>query len=605
MKCANCGFVMPGGAKYCPACGHEVCNAEYQSDDYIQEKDEDFEKKSDYLPIKNTVTYEKLCLAAGLVVFAAGIQASILGKWLCTVVCCVQAAGLAYGFLVHKRLFSGHPRQRKYISAAVSFGLSAVYISLFVFTGSGLYEKDTGDTFVLPAPARVQPTAIKGYEYIWVADKYTLYTANVLSDTSVKIQKYKRDEPGRYAEYTADVATVKTVEEESFSFLDSDTTTFVLTLPDEGDGTAVFTVNTAGQDRMTGSGCNRRIACYTRQSDDWHCYRAWALTDRLVKIECWCRESSDDEFYYGWDVGVADTYSAGFEWTDDSRTSFLLEIKDAHNPSRIDNGQLGFELENPDYRYACASDYLKSKQVGPGQAAVPGEKYDFLGENYRNIYNTLTDAGFTNITLTPVYDIILGIFATAEDVESLTVDGYDDYEQGEVFDIDVPIVITYHMPASSRPEREGQTSSQPGDNSALSRPESQVSERPSQRQPLTPDNCPQLKEMLENKADMDDSYGDFARKYAGQTIEFDGRIDYCTKHGNYNTRFDYLVSAGDYDPDSQTGPSFKFENVNYYDLNTDLDIVSVGLNVKITAQVVRYDTGSGLFYLKPISVKSR
>ena len=66
MKCANCGFVMPGGAKYCPACGHEVCNAEYQSDDYIQEKDEDFEKKSDYLPIKNTVTYEKLCLAAGL-----------------------------------------------------------------------------------------------------------------------------------------------------------------------------------------------------------------------------------------------------------------------------------------------------------------------------------------------------------------------------------------------------------------------------------------------------------------------------------------------------------------------------------------------------------
>lgn len=293
MKCANCGFVMPGGAKYCPACGHEVCNAEYQSDDYIQGKDEDFEKKSDYLPIKNTVTYKKLCLAAGLVVFAAGILASILGKWLCTVVCCVQAAGPAYGFLVHKRLLSGHPRQRKYISAAVSFGLSAVYISLFVFTGSGLYEKGAGDTFVLPAPARVQPAAIKGYEYIWVADRYTLYTANVLSDTSVKIQKYKRDEPGRCAEY------------------------------------------------------------------------------------------------------------------------------------------------------------------------------------------------------------------------------------------------------------------------------------------------------------------------AGQTIEFDGRIDYCTKHGNYNTRFDYLVSAEDYDPDSQTGPSFKFENVNYYDLNTDLDTVSVGLNVKITAQVVRYDTGSGLFYLKPISVKSR
>lgn len=122
---------------------------------------------------------------------------------------------------------------------------------------------------------------------------------------------------------------------------------------------------------------------------------------------------------------------------------------------------------------------------------------------------------------------------------------------------------------------------------------------------LTVDNCPELAAMLSNKAEIDSSYSSFASKYKGQNIEFDGRIDYCAKHENYNTRFDYLVSAGDYDPDHQIGPTFKFEDVNYYDLNTDLDTVSVGLNVHIVAEVKSFDSNSGLFYLDPVSVTGR
>lgn len=122
---------------------------------------------------------------------------------------------------------------------------------------------------------------------------------------------------------------------------------------------------------------------------------------------------------------------------------------------------------------------------------------------------------------------------------------------------------------------------------------------------LTVENCPELAAILSNKAEIDDSYSAFATKYKGRIIEFDGRIDYCTKHENYNTRFDYLVSAGDYDPDHQIGPSFKFENVAYYDLNTNLDTVSVGLNVHIVAEVVSFDSNSGLFYLDPVSVTGR
>ena len=122
---------------------------------------------------------------------------------------------------------------------------------------------------------------------------------------------------------------------------------------------------------------------------------------------------------------------------------------------------------------------------------------------------------------------------------------------------------------------------------------------------LTVENCPEFAAMLGNQSEFDPSYSDFAEKYKGRKIEFDGRIDYCTNYENYNTRFDYLVSAGDYDPDSQIGPVFKFENVNYYDWNTDMDTVSVGTNVHIIAEVESFDSNSGLFYLDPVSVIQR
>lgn len=157
------------------------------------------------------------------------------------------------------------------------------------------------------------------------------------------------------------------------------------------------------------------------------------------------------------------------------------------------------------------------------------------------------------------------------------------------------------------PDKDKEETSKPEETSSTPEDTEPEESEPEDVEPenLTVDNCPELAAMLSNKAEIDASYSAFATKYKGRIIEFDGRIDYCTKHGNYNTRFDYLVSAGNYNPDSQIGPSFKFEDVNYYDLNTDLDTVSVGLNVRIVAEVVSFDSNSGLFYLDPVSVTSR
>lgn len=121
---------------------------------------------------------------------------------------------------------------------------------------------------------------------------------------------------------------------------------------------------------------------------------------------------------------------------------------------------------------------------------------------------------------------------------------------------------------------------------------------------LTIENCEELAAILANKAEIDDSYGNFASKYSRKTIEFDGRIDYLCNNGSYKTRYDVLVSAGDYDPNHQIGPAFKFENVSILDMGADDDI-HVGDNVHIVAEVVKYDSSTGLFFLEPISLTHR
>ncbi|MBR7162970.1 MAG: DUF4839 domain-containing protein, partial [Clostridia bacterium] len=82
---------------------------------------------------------------------------------------------------------------------------------------------------------------------------------------------------------------------------------------------------------------------------------------------------------------------------------------------------------------------------------------------------------------------------------------------------------------------------------------------------------------------------DFARKYKGKTIQIEIGIWFYELHGNYTTRYDILVGAGDFDPNSCSGPSFKFEDVNYYNLGLDTlfveDEIWVGRNVIITAKV--------------------
>lgn len=126
---------------------------------------------------------------------------------------------------------------------------------------------------------------------------------------------------------------------------------------------------------------------------------------------------------------------------------------------------------------------------------------------------------------------------------------------------------------------------------------------------LTVENNKDLATLLAVKDPSNPFVSEFAKKYAGRTIKFNGNIANMTYHGDYKTRYDYLIYAGDFSKTSSIGPNFKFENVSVSDLHlTGSKIpqyIEAGQNLSITATVEEYNKTSEVFSLKPISTEIR
>lgn len=110
------------------------------------------------------------------------------------------------------------------------------------------------------------------------------------------------------------------------------------------------------------------------------------------------------------------------------------------------------------YKLFCANDkitldstYVERKHAaGEGQAMVPASAVDFKRKNHKTVLEELGKAGFTNIETDILYDILPGWTGEGE-VESVTIDTATNYARGDVFEADVPIVITYHMSKKDSP----------------------------------------------------------------------------------------------------------------------------------------------------------
>lgn len=127
---------------------------------------------------------------------------------------------------------------------------------------------------------------------------------------------------------------------------------------------------------------------------------------------------------------------------------------------------------------------------------------------------------------------------------------------------------------------------------------------------ITVENNADFAQLLQVRDYCSETVSDFASKYAGRTIAFDGYIGALNNHDDYKTRYDILINEGDYDESSFSGPEFQFRDVNIVsDLNLTgpniPDTLAVKDALRITAEVKEYEEKSCLFLLEPVTTEFR
>lgn len=129
--------------------------------------------------------------------------------------------------------------------------------------------------------------------------------------------------------------------------------------------------------------------------------------------------------------------------------------------------------------------------------------------------------------------------------------------------------------------------------------------------PLTAATNGDFKRLLALTDGCSEEIAAFADKYAGRNIAFDGSIVAMNNHGDYKTRYDILVNAGDYSATQAIpGPNFQFRNVNVV---SDLkltgrnipDTIGRGQNLRVLAKVDTFIANQCLFLLDPVSTEVR
>ncbi|PFG41426.1 uncharacterized protein DUF4839 [Isoptericola jiangsuensis] len=122
---------------------------------------------------------------------------------------------------------------------------------------------------------------------------------------------------------------------------------------------------------------------------------------------------------------------------------------------------------------------------------------------------------------------------------------------------------------------------------------------------LTRKSSDEMAAVLDERDNCSELIGAFAKKYQGQEIQFNGTFVYMALHGDYSTRYDFLIQQGDVDPSAAgTGPVFQFRDVNIvHDLHLAGDIpetVGQGDRARFTAEVSEYNPDTCVLQLRPV-----
>lgn len=205
-----------------------------------------------------------------------------------------------------------------------------------------------------------------------------------------------------------------------------------------------------------------------------------------------------------------------------------------------------------------SSGEIDSPAADGDDVAMPSSSADFEEQQYEEVVESLTEAGYTNVTATALGDLVTGWLKDPGEVKSVTVGDVDEFDDGEAFGRDAEVVVSYH----SFPD-EG------GDNS---------------EDVLTIENSEDLAALLSGPAS-GPTVEAFTAKYGegNTTISFDAHVTYLLASERYTYSSAYLVAG---DSGSTAGPVFEFTPLLIPE-SSPLQQADLreGQNVRITAQV--------------------
>ncbi|GGE32099.1 DUF4839 domain-containing protein [Streptococcus himalayensis] len=274
---------------------------------------------------------------------------------------------------------------------------------------------------------------------------------------------------------------------------------------------------------------------------------------------------------------------------------------------------------------ACSKD---SKEMETNTIKLPITSENIHKQNYKTIVNQLKDAGFTNVKVEKIEDLITGLLKKDGQIESVSINGDTDFIKGSKYEKDSKITVTYHTfkedkedspsskeAASSSSKEKADSSSSSKENtstsasskestSSKSEPSTSEPEKPAEEN-ITAANNPDFAAILTTEDPL--TISTFVEKYKDKTVEFDGHVALLTHHENKKYYFDILIYAGDYQgPDvGVPGPAFQFYRIYAKSSAfSKLDGLQAGQNIHIKARIASFTQGE-VFRLDPLEITPR
>lgn len=242
-----------------------------------------------------------------------------------------------------------------------------------------------------------------------------------------------------------------------------------------------------------------------------------------------------------------------------------------------------------------------------GMAKIPYESSSAKGKMLDEVQKDLNKAGFTNVEVEPIDDLILGWLTKDQEVEKVLVDGSDEYHSGKYFKEDIPVVVYYHTFNEDEEvsEEESTVTSSPEETSEEEPTVTSSPEEVIEDEVLTMENSDELYELTHRVFYEDEQPSiDLAKNLIGKKVEMKMMVIFVENYQTYKTRFNYCFAPVDGEECELGAMPYMVKNVNYNGLHlvNDDDSFAVGDLGNVIATIESVD--EDMIYLNLESIET-